>query len=102
MQWPKNPEYNNPSLYGLDGAFNFYVTTDDNVKLGVWQILPENLVHNFNKTDRNHLDNVLNNGQHIILYNHGNSGHRLAPHRVELYIVLRRHFHVIAYDYRSK
>lgn len=86
----------------MQGAFNFYITTDDNVRLGVWQILPENLIGSSNKTDRNHLDDILRDGPPIVLYNHGNSGHRVAPHRVELYSVLRKHFHVISFDYRSK
>lgn len=72
------------------------------MKLGVWQVLPENLLNGSNKTDREYLDHVLNDGQYIILYNHGNAGHRVSPHRVELYSVLRKHFHVIAFDYRSK
>lgn len=71
--------------------------------LGVWQILPESLAHTVsNTTDDDYFEKVLDNGQHVVVYNHGNSGHRIAPHRLELYKVLRRHFHVIAYDYRSK
>lgn len=38
----------------------------------------------------------------VVLYLHGNSGHRGAGHRVELYQVLQRlNCHVIAFDYRS-
>lgn len=38
----------------------------------------------------------------IVLYMHGNSGHRGAGHRVELYRMLQRlDCHVIAFDYRS-
>lgn len=38
----------------------------------------------------------------IVLYMHGNSGHRGAGHRVELYQMLQRlDCHVIAFDYRS-
>lgn len=102
VKWPTNPDYSNPSAYGLQGVFNFYVTTNDNVKLGVWHILPENSLVDLNKTDRTYLDNIFSDGQHIVLYNHGNAGHRIAPHRVELYKILRKHFHVIAFDYRSK
>lgn len=68
----------------------------------MWQILPKNLVNSSNVLDKEFFDKALSNGQHVILYNHGNSGHRVAPHRVELYAVLRQYFHVIAFDYRSK
>lgn len=38
----------------------------------------------------------------VVLYMHGNSGHRGAGHRVELYQMLQRlDCHVIAFDYRS-
>lgn len=38
----------------------------------------------------------------VVLYLHGNSGHRGAGHRVELYQMLQRlDCHVIAFDYRS-
>lgn len=38
----------------------------------------------------------------IVLYMHGNSGHRGAGHRVELYQMLQKlDCHVIAFDYRS-
>lgn len=98
---PPHPEYDHPEKYGLEGSRNFYVTTDDDVKLGVWQILPENLLSNYlNST--NYFEEILSNGQDVIIYNHGNAGSRVSSHRVELYKVLRQHFHVFAYDYRSK
>lgn len=38
----------------------------------------------------------------VVLYLHGNSGHRGAGHRVELYQMLQRlDCHVVAFDYRS-
>lgn len=98
---PANPDYSNPSKYGIDGVLNFYKTTDDGVKLGVWQILPENLVNTSDTKDETYYQSVLGNGQDVIIYNHGNSGSRVASHRIELYQVLRKYFHVIAYDYRS-
>lgn len=101
MQWPRNPEFNNPSKYGLEGVRNFYLTTNDGIQLGVWHILPESCKHVPNTTSDEDFENLLNGSDDVVIYNHGNSGHRIAPHRVELYKLLRRHFHVIAYDYRS-
>lgn len=80
--------------------------TDENVRLGIWQILPisiynKTLDDNCTLTERDYFD-YLNDGTPVIIYYHGNAGHRAAGHRVELYQVLRKHFHVIAFDYRSK
>ncbi|XP_074038594.1 lysophosphatidylserine lipase ABHD12 isoform X2 [Leptinotarsa decemlineata] len=97
---PSNADYKHPSAYGLDGARNFYLSTNDNVTLGVWQILPENLVGTSDKTDE-YFEKILGNCQDVIIYHHGNAGTRLTDHRVQLYKVLRKHFHVIAFDYRS-
>lgn len=76
------------------------------MKIGVWQILPSNLYENYKENNVTLTDelfsNALNDGQPIVIYNHGNAGHRAAPHRVELYNILKKHFHIIAYDYRSK
>lgn len=101
VQWPRNPEFSNPSKYGLEGVRNFYLTTTDGIQLGVWHILPESLKHTPNTTSDEIYENLLDGSDNIVIYNHGNSGHRIAPHRVELYKLLRKHFHVIAYDYRS-
>ncbi|KAG5886227.1 hypothetical protein JTB14_029827 [Gonioctena quinquepunctata] len=98
---PVNADYRFPSTYGINGARNFYLTTDDNVTLGIWQILPENLSHTSNKTGDDYYEKILGNGQNVIIYHHGNTGTRLTDHRLELYKVLRKHFHVIAFDYGS-
>lgn len=95
-----NPNYSNPSKYGLHGARNIYIESDENVRLGVWHILPENLSH-ATTYDNKYFDQALNNGNHIIIYSHGNSASRTAPNRVALYKILRKYFHVLAFDYRG-
>lgn len=105
MSWPKNPTFNEPSKY-IDGTNNFYLKTDEDVRLGVWQILPlsiynKSLEDNFTLTETDYFD-YLDDGKPVIIYYHGNSGHRAAAHRIELYKVLRKHFHVIAFDYRGR
>ncbi|XP_018324199.1 monoacylglycerol lipase ABHD12 isoform X2 [Agrilus planipennis] len=98
VNFPVNPNYSNPAAYGLPGVLNFDVITDDNIKLGVWYILPEEII----KSSHNDVDiNTLATAKQVVLYNHGNSGNRVSPHRVELYQVLRKYFHVVAFDYRS-
>ncbi|KAJ8933422.1 hypothetical protein NQ314_014021 [Rhamnusium bicolor] len=98
---PSNADYDNPHKYGLEGARNFYLLTDENVKIGIWQILPESISHSLNDTDEQYFEDILGDGQNVILYHHGNAGTRLTPHRVELYKVLRKYFHVLAFDYRN-
>ncbi|XP_019770812.1 lysophosphatidylserine lipase ABHD12 isoform X2 [Dendroctonus ponderosae] len=96
---PATANYQHPEKYGLNGARNFYITVDD-VKLGAWQILPSNL-ENTNDASHEFFEKMLNDGQNVVIYNHGNGGCRLTAHRVETYQVLRKFFHVITYDYRS-
>ncbi|CAH0546604.1 unnamed protein product [Brassicogethes aeneus] len=100
---PLNPDYHHPAKYGLEGTRNYYVTTDDDVKLGVWQLLPEQEVGNYENSsfDDEQFQNLLSDGKNVIIYNHGNGGCRLTDHRIQLYKVLRQQFHVIAYDYRN-
>lgn len=103
VNFPKNSNFSNPSYYGLEGVRNFHLKTDDDITIGVWQILPGHIVNKTKEFKRDDFEEYLSNEeQNIIIYNHGNSGTRAANHRVELYQVLRKHFHVIAYDYRSK
>ncbi|KAK4872834.1 hypothetical protein RN001_014863 [Aquatica leii] len=98
---PLQPNVSNPSKCGIKGVLNFYLTTNDDVKLGVWHIVPEDLIEESTNQDESYYKSLLSNGRDIIIYNHGNAGNRSAPHRLELYEVLRRHFHVITFDYRS-
>lgn len=98
-QWPRNPSYNSPEKYDLPGTRNFYIKSEDNVKLGVWHILPIGLVKD--DMHEEYYNKSLKDGPPIILYMHGNSGNRAAGHRVELYKVLREKYQVIAFDYRS-
>lgn len=97
---PVNANYQHPEKYGLKGSRNLYIKTSDDVRLGTWQILPENL-QNSNQTDEEFFEKILDNGQNVVIYNHGNGGTRLSAHRIETYQVLRKFFHVIAFDYRS-
>ncbi|KAJ8977566.1 hypothetical protein NQ317_005415 [Molorchus minor] len=98
---PLNANYDQPAKYGLEGSRNFYLVTEDNIKLGIWQILSEAINHPLNETNDRYFEDILGDGQNVIIYHHGNAGTRLTSHRVELYQVLRKHFHVITFDYRS-
>lgn len=101
MNLPRNPTFSDPSKYGISGVLNFYLT-NGNISLGVWHVLPDALKDSADSNDEKYFERVLGNGQDVVIYNHGNSGNRIASHRIELYEILRKHFHVIAFDYRGK
>lgn len=105
-KWPPNFDLTKPSQAGVYGARNFYIMGEENVKLGAWHILPASLIPEANQTvpaEREDRWNAwLSNGRPVIVYAHGNSGHRGAGHRIQLYHVLQeRDFHVVAFDYRG-
>ena len=101
---PKNPEYDNFEKYGAEAVRNIYVSTnnEDNstlISLGIWHLLPEPLKKIKNKTID--FEGELRSSEYdVVLYFHGNSGTRIYP--LPTYEVLRKYFHVIAVDYRSK
>ncbi|XP_037083195.1 lysophosphatidylserine lipase ABHD12-like [Pollicipes pollicipes] len=104
LRWPRGVSFTQPELSGLAAARNFYVTTTDGVRLGVWHILPGRYASSVSAdiTDPAVFESQLSSGVPIIFYNHGNSGSRAGPHRVELYKVLRRiGYHVVCFDYRG-
>ncbi|KAL0128664.1 hypothetical protein PUN28_003798 [Cardiocondyla obscurior] len=103
VQWPLKINFSNPELVGLEGARNFYLQTDQQVKIGAWQILPRSLLNNSIPTTDEAYEAVLSNAkQPVFLYMHGNSGNRASSHRLELYKLFQDlDFHVICFDYRS-
>lgn len=103
VQWPLNVDFAKPETVGLKGARNFYLTTDDKVKIGVWQLLPKSLLNESAPITDEEYEEVLSNAKRpIFLYMHGNSGNRASGHRLELYKLFQSlDYHVISFDYRS-
>ncbi|VVC36562.1 Serine aminopeptidase, S33,Alpha/Beta hydrolase fold [Cinara cedri] len=94
--------YSHPEVYGLNGTRNFYIHTNDNVTLGVWHVLPRNLLTNYTAENELNYEQFLSHGEPIIIYMHGNSDARTNEQRVELYRKLQdMDYHVIALDYRG-
>lgn len=96
--------FKDPKSAGLTGARNFYITTEDNVTLGVWQILPASKLSKFgfNFYTEKDFEKALGSGEPVFMYLHGNSGNRGSGHRVELYKILQKcNYNVITFDYRS-
>ncbi|KAF7274573.1 lysophosphatidylserine lipase ABHD12-like isoform X2 [Rhynchophorus ferrugineus] len=71
-----------------------------NITLGVWQIIPKELVSDIVKNEDYNFDGILDNGKYnILLYLHGNGADRTKS--IELYEILREFFHIFALDYRG-
>jgi len=72
----------------------------DNVTIGVWQILPGEIVSDIVRNDEYNFEGILTNENYfILLYLHGNGADRSQS--IELYEVLREFFHIFAIDYRG-
>ncbi|XP_065202981.1 lysophosphatidylserine lipase ABHD12 [Planococcus citri] len=101
VRWPLKTDFNKPEKFELKGCKNFYLSTKDGVKIGVWQILPESYTSQSQIAVETY-DEAIGDGKPIIIYVHGNSGTRATYHRVQLYKLLQKNeCHVIAFDYRS-
>ncbi|KAJ8919717.1 hypothetical protein NQ315_006245 [Exocentrus adspersus] len=94
--------YSDIEAYGIKGVKNFYVNVgkEDNVTLGVWHILPFEILSEIIDNDDYNYEGVLENADYnIMLYLHGNGNDRAAA--LELYEILRKHFQIVAVDYRG-
>lgn len=103
VYWPFKTDFSDPKSAGLEGARNFYLSTDQQVKLGAWQILPRSLIDNSSSMTDEDFEAALSNAKRpVFLYMHGNSGHRASLHRLELYKLFQdMDYHIICFDYRS-
>lgn len=89
---------------GIRGVRNMYVDIlypdSDNVTIGLWQILPREIVSDIVRNDEYNFEGILTNENYfILLYLHGNGSDRSQS--IELYEVLREFFHIFAIDYRG-
>jgi len=103
VHWPKHVDFDSPENEGLEGTRNFYLKTDLNVKVGVWHIVPKDLIAASKTQNASWFEKTLgDSGLPIIVYLHGNTGSRAREHRVELYKILQNlNYHVICFDYRG-
>ncbi|KZC04183.1 Monoacylglycerol lipase ABHD12 [Dufourea novaeangliae] len=109
VNWPLNVDFSKPESVGMRGARNFYLITDQQVKIGAWwvamfkQVLPHSLLDDSTLATDEDYETVLSNAkQPVFLYMHGNSGNRASSHRLELYKLFQSlDYHVICFDYRG-
>lgn len=108
IDMPKAPDFKHPEKYGLEGVINFYITGKNvdkdseysEVSIGTWLIKPE---ANINDTITDEIQVLQTNTKPVLLYFHGVACNRIAPGLSEVmaYQTLRKHFLVIAVDYRD-
>jgi len=102
IKLPGYIDFKDPEGMGIPGSRNFYLDSEDNIKLGVWQILPHSIQGSVKNNSDEWFISQLSNNKPVILYLHGNSNNRAGPHRIELYHLLRQmDYHVVTFDYRS-
>ncbi|XP_076751516.1 lysophosphatidylserine lipase ABHD12 isoform X2 [Xylocopa sonorina] len=103
VQWPINIDLSKPELVGIKGTRNFYLKTNQNVKIGLWQTLPQSLLNDSTiTTDDDYEAALRNSSQPVFLYMHGNGGNRASSHRLELYKLFQSlNYHVVCFDYRG-
>lgn len=102
---PTDPKYF--EKYESEGLENLYVQVRDGkppIRLGVWHIFPRSNTSD-NATEEvfdssSIWGNDTSSNASIILYFHGAGEARSYP--FGMYTVLRRFFHIVAFDYRSK
>ena len=95
VRMPKNTNFSDPSSLGMPFTHNLYLPSKSGVILGVWHVLPASCA-----TAPGCVDPLLHHP--VILYLHGNTGHRGSDSRVQLYKVLRDlDYNIITLDYRG-
>ncbi|XP_023234980.1 monoacylglycerol lipase ABHD12-like [Centruroides sculpturatus] len=91
-----------PQKFGLRCSRNFYVESENKIKMGVWHV-PSKSALKFCKGGEMEAGKEFADGRPIFLYLHGNSGTRGANHRVLLYKLLTDtvDVHIVTFDYRG-
>lgn len=93
--------------YGLSGTASFHLECDD-VRLGVWHILPKTRIQEYEEeyiSTPDHVRKHLKKAEHVIIYHHGNGMSRATGdhyQRTKLYKLFQSEgYHIIAFDYRG-
>ncbi|KAF5297377.1 hypothetical protein FQR65_LT01308 [Abscondita terminalis] len=100
---PIHPEYGNFAKYNLSGVRNFYLTVDEerHVVLGVWHLLPEAVVNTLSNDSNecSYKQSLEELHFPVLIHFHESGGNRIKY--IDMYKILRQHFHVVAFDYRG-
>ncbi|XP_053292724.1 monoacylglycerol lipase ABHD12-like [Pleuronectes platessa] len=91
-----------PADLSLNHTINMYLTSEEGISLGVWHTVPESRWKEARGKDLAWYQNTLSDGRPVFIYLHGNTGARVAPHRVGVAKILSAlDFHVLVPDYRG-
>ncbi|CAM4583238.1 protein ABHD12B [Caretta caretta] len=94
-------DFGKPELL-LNHTVNFYLTTEPEVTIGVWHVLPGSRGIEAQGKDHSWYEESLADNNPVIIYLHGNGGNRASGHRVSLMKVMSgAGFHILALDYRG-
>ncbi|XP_034623803.1 protein ABHD12B [Trachemys scripta elegans] len=94
-------DFGKPELL-LNHTVNFYLTTEPEVTIGVWHVLPGSRGIEAQGKDHSWYEETLADDNPVIIYLHGNGGNRASGHRVSLMKVMSAAgFHILALDYRG-
>lgn len=86
----------------LNHTCNFYLSTEEDVSVGVWHTLPASQWEEAVGKSPEWYQGTLGDGRPVIIYLHGNVGTRAKKNRVELVKVLSAaDYHVLSLDYRG-
>lgn len=78
------------------------VNTEENVTLGTWHILPEDLVNESIINNYHAYELALHKSNYnVVLFFQGSGGLRQTMYRINMYRVLRKFFHIIVFDHRG-
>ncbi|XP_076305621.1 lysophosphatidylserine lipase ABHD12-like isoform X2 [Tachypleus tridentatus] len=96
--WLSNPEY-----FGMNHTRHIMLN-NDNIKLGVWHILPKSQAKHWKIAPEAVIEEDFNDKRPVFLYLHGHCENRAAGYRLNLYKVLSESKvdgHVVTFDYRG-
>ncbi len=90
-----------PERYGFKRTQVLYLNSEDNIRIGLWHIPPQQKV----KTTATEASAAqpFADGRPVVMYAHGSGGSRASKHRIALYRLLseRLSLHVVTFDYRG-
>ncbi|KAL0964251.1 hypothetical protein UPYG_G00321340 [Umbra pygmaea] len=91
-----------PAELSLNHTVNMYLTPEQGISLGVWHTVPESQWKEAQGKDLEWYQKSLGDGSPIVIYLHGNTNSRAAPHRVGVVKVLSAlGYHALSFDYRG-
>ena len=101
-------DLDHPSAYGMKQTLNVRIAVNEKQEIGAWFMQPESK----DKSDSDVLEDeklqyledetLIDDGQKVVLYLHGNAETRSQYHRRALYQIFQRMgFYVLAIDYRG-